>query len=137
MVHQHGIGQAALFKRTDQMLLHQLALGPLCGSKPPPRNDCDRRLPTRPLRPSAVLRSLEVHLPKLVGALTLEALDGGRVPVLLPHQAVAQKHTMDGAGRQPDALAIQQHGQLARAPVRVNLAQGPDARLQLSLGLRG
>jgi hypothetical protein len=44
---------------------------------------------------------------------------------------------MHRTGRQFDALALEQHGQFARAPVRINLAQGTDARLQLRRGLRG
>jgi len=67
----------------------------------------------------------------------LETPQGGPVPVRLAHQAKAQQHPMDRAGWQPDTLAIEQHGQLARAPVRIELAQGTDARLQFWRGLRG
>jgi hypothetical protein len=59
------------------------------------------------------------------------------MPVSIAHQTEAQQHSMDRAGWQPDTLSPEQHGQLARAPVRVSLAQGTDARLQLRRGLRG
>jgi hypothetical protein len=137
VIHQHRLGQAALRKGLLQMLAHQRSFGPRRGRK---RDQIaavivDHRQGRTGRGP--VLRPLEVHLPKLVRLLALEAPHGGPVPVSLAHQPVAQQDPMHRARRQLDPLAGQQHGQLARAPVRINLAQGTDAGLQIGRSLRG
>ena len=89
----------------------------------------------RPDRCVAVLLSLEVHLPQLVGPLSCEALRRLLAPLLVQHQTMAHQHTMHRDHRQPDAVTLQQNRQLARAPVRPLPTQRHDPLFDRGLSL--
>ena len=137
VIHQHGLGQAALGKGPLQMRSHQRPFGPSRGLK---RHQIAAVIVDHRQRghlAGPVLRPFEVHLPKLVRLLALEALDGRPVAILFAHQTEAQQHAMDRAGGQFDPLTAEQHLKLARAPVGIDFAQGTDAGLQLGHSLSG
>jgi hypothetical protein len=77
----------------------------------------------------SVLLSLEVHLPELVGGFTLEPCCG--LPATLPvqNQTMTQQDAMHGDDRQHGTFTLQQHSQLAGAPVRSLPAKLHDPRL--------
>ena len=129
MVHQHRVGYAVAAEDTLQPLPHHLAAGragllqrhQIAAVVVEHRERADGGIGS--------LLALEVHLPELVGRLTLEPSHG--LPSTLPvqHQIVPQQHPMHGDHRQLDPVALQQHRQLACTPVRSLPAQLYDPRL--------
>ena len=75
------------------------------------------------------LRTLEVHLPQLIRCLPREALHRRPMTILLPHQALAQQHPMNGHDRQFHSLPPPQHLQFARSPIRALAPQLRDPLL--------
>ena len=119
MVHQHRLGHAAALECLLQLLPNEVAvqLAGRCQRHQIAAVVVDHRQRSDGVRP--VLRPLEVHLPQLVGPLTLEALDRLRVVVGIAYQIVAQQNTVNRTAGQLHPFAVQQHLQLASTPVRI------------------
>src|SRR5271170_815620 len=137
VIHQHGLRNTALDKRLLQPRAHRSSLrAAQCLQRDQVtavviqyRERSDRLVPR--------LRSLEIHLPQLVGRGSLEASLCRTMPVMLVHQLAAKQDAMNGARRQLNATRTQQYLKLARAPVGIAQAQLDHPLFQLRRRLPG
>src|ERR1700749_4295206 len=124
VVHQHRFRQAVV----DKCLLQMLPYGISVGRHHRLQGNgiaavvVDARQRTNRTRP--VPRSVEIHLPELVGPFPLTAPCRLLVAILVTHQLITQQWPMDSSGSKLHPLTSQQNLQLARAPVGVALAKG-------------
>src|SRR5437899_7137788 len=86
--------------------------------------------PTRSHRLIPSFRPLEIHLPQLVGRCPLKSLHRHCLPVLLPHQLVAQKNPMHRTSSHLDPFLAHPLLDLACSPIRPPAAQLDHSLLQ-------
>ena len=134
VIHQHCFGNATALKGFFQLLAHRCAVraAVVRQSDQVAAMIVEHRQRSHWVRPS--FRALEVHLPKLVGALTLEPLRcRRRAGRLSPDQIAAPQNVMNGVTRQLHPFSCQQHLQLACPPVGIARSQLGDPPLRIAV----